>query len=259
MAEDHLTPIEPDAPDGRGPDGARMEGSPFFGLFLSQRNDLSQTQLDALARVPVERRIFSDGETIVEMGPTRGRSCLLVRGAALRRHPAGAGPSGVSALSLPGDFMDLHAYRLDDLDHEMGAIGRAVVEFVEHAALDRLIEAHPEVGKALWRETLLDAKINRAWVIAGSNLQASQRIAHLLCEMEVRLGRIGLSEAGHFDSPLDQKRVAETLGLSAVHVNRAVQELRATHLLAWKGRSVHLPDIEGIRAFANFDPSYLRG
>jgi CRP-like cAMP-binding protein len=238
------------------PGGVRR-GSPFLGLFLRRRTELSDRVLDALADVPVERRVIEDGETIVPAGPVPDRSCLMIRGVALRRHPGSSTPPRVSALCLPGDFLDLHAYLLDNLDHETVAVGRTVVEFVARSELDRLTHANFEVTRALWRETLVDAKIHRAWIVAAAGLQASQRIAHLLCELEVRLSRVGLADDGHFTSPLDQKRVAEVLGLSTVHVNRAVQELRTTGLLGWKGRSIHLIDRPAIRAFAKFDPSYL--
>ncbi|TFL16071.1 Crp/Fnr family transcriptional regulator [Jannaschia formosa] len=237
----------------------RPGGSPFLGLFLRRRSDLTDEALEALASIPVERRVFGDGETIVAYGPTLRRSCLLIRGTALRNHPDKGGLTGISAICLPGDFMDLHAYPLADLDHDIVAVGRSVVEFVEHDDLDALILRHPRIGLALWRETLVDAQIHRTWVIASSNLQASQRIAHLLCEMEFRLRRVGLADGGHFTTSLDQKTVAAILGLSAVHVNRAVQELRTTGLLVWTRQSVHLPNLAEIRDFARFDSTYLDG
>jgi CRP-like cAMP-binding protein len=251
--------MEDGAQKTRGFDGARSTGaeSPFLGLFLQRRNALDTEVLESLATVPVERRLIADGDLIVQGGPVPNKSCLLLRGAAIRKHVGVDGTGRISALCLPGDFMDLHAFVLDNLDHDTVAVGRAVVEYIDHDVLQRLIDAHPAVGRAFWRETLVDAKMHRAWVVAASALQASQRIAHLLCEMEVRLARVGLSDDGHFDSPLDQKRVAEVLGLSAVHVNRAVQELRATGLLNWAKRSIHLIDRAELRRFARFDPSYL--
>ena len=232
-------------------------GSQFLGLFLRRRTPLAPDLLRALSEVSVDRRTIEDGQTIVPAGPTPDHSCLLIRGAAMRSHPDPAGAPMVSALCLPGDFMDLHAYLLDNLDHETVAVGRTVVEFVEHDVLDALVAEYPALTRAFWRETLVEAKIHRAWVVAASRLQASQRIAHLLCEIEVRLARVGLADQGHFSTPLDQKRMADVLGLSAVHVNRAVQELRATDLLSWKGRAVHLSDRAQIRRFARFDPGYL--
>ena len=212
--------------------------------------------LSDLDGVPVDRQVFEDRDIIVPAGPAPDRSCLLIRGAALRSHRHGQ-ETAISALCLAGDFIDLHAIPLRVLDHDMVSVGRSVVEFVDHPMLLRHIEARPEIGLAFWCETLVDAKIHRAWVVAAARLQAPQRIAHLLCEMERKLARVGLSDGGHFVSPLDQKRVAEVLGLSLVHTNRAVQDLRASGMLVWKGRSIHLTDIPAIRAFAQFDPDYL--
>jgi CRP-like cAMP-binding protein len=232
-------------------------GSPFLGLFLRRRNELTPTVMATLPSVPVERMIFEDGQTIAGPGTVGTRSCLLIRGVSVRMHPTGTGPGGISSICLPGDFMDLHAFLLNNLDHAIVSVGRTVVEMIQHDVIQRLIEAHPEIGRAFWRETLVDAKMHRNWVVAGSFLQAGQRVAHLLCEMEYRLARVGLSDDAHFNTPLDQKTVSRVLGLSTVHLNRAVQELRSTGLVKWRGRTVHLPDVPAIRDFARFDPAYL--
>lgn len=234
-----------------------MPQSRFFELFLSARGRLTDAERSEVARVPVEREVYEAGERIVCAGPTPQRSCLLVRGMAMRSHAAERGKQVVSAVSVPGDFMDLHAFVLRELDHDIVAVGRTVVEFVDHEPLQALCDASPGIARLFWHETLVEAKAHRIWIVAGASLRAPQRIAHLMCELEARLAGVGLAEAGRFTVPFDQRWLASVLGYSAVHVNRAVQDLRAAGLLVWNGRSVALPDAPAIRAYASFDPGYL--
>ena len=234
-----------------------MTGGRFLALFLARRGPLEEGDRVALSEVPTERVVHEDGERIARAGPSPDRSCLLVRGIAIRAHGDPRGGRVVSAISVPGDFMDLHAFGLRSLDHDLVSVGRTVVEHVPHDALRDLARARPLIMERLWYETLVDAKTHRAWIVAGATLTAPQRIAHLMCELELRLERVGLAEANRFTLPLGQRAVADILGYSAVHVNRAVQELRGGGLLEWQGRNVHLPDIERIRRHARFDPGYL--
>jgi CRP-like cAMP-binding protein len=234
-----------------------MTGSRFLELFLSRRSRLSDGRRRILASVPVRREVHEDGDVIVGAGRVSGRSCLLIRGMTMRRHKTSRGGRVISAINVPGDFMDLHAFVLGELDHDVVAVGRTVVEFVEHRDLEAICRNDPGIMRMLWHETLVEAKAHRAWIVAGASLRAPQRIARLMCEVEARLAEVGLAEGGHFTVPFDQRTLAEVLGYSPVHVNRAVQDLRAGDLLTWTGRSVGLPDGPAIRHYAGFDPGYL--
>ena len=234
-----------------------MVGSRFLELFLSRRSRLTEARRRVLAGVPVHREVHEDGDVIVSAGPSADRSCLLIRGMTMRRHATARGGHVISAINVPGDFMDLHAFVLGELDHDVVAVGRTVVEFVEHRDLEAICREDPEIMRMLWHETLVEAKAHRVWIVAGASLRAPQRIAHLMCEVEARLTGVGLAEGGHFTVPFDQRTLAGVLGYSPVHVNRAVQDLRAGDLLTWTGRSVGLPDGPAIRRYAGFDPGYL--
>lgn len=250
-----------DEETGLGEGGLRelgeLHASPFPRLFLERRNELTRELREALGDLQVHRAFFMDSEVIVRRGPCMPASCLLIRGMVLRRHYDMPGDGVVSALGVPGDFIDLHSFLLDRLDHDVVSVGRTVVEFVDHDILSKLVIEHPHLMRALWRETLVDAKTHRAWIVARAALRAAPRVAHLLCEIEVRLRRVGLADSGNFTMPLDQKRVADVLGFSAVHVNRAIQDLRADALVSWEGRSVHFLDHDALRRFAAFDEAYL--
>ena len=234
-----------------------MATSRHLELHLGRRDALSDAERAVLRDLPVERSSYADGETIVSEGPAPDGSCLVVSGMAMRAHRIGRVERVVSALHVAGEFVDLHAFLLAHLDHDVIAVGPCTVEFVRAEQLEAITRDHPHLARLLWLDTLVDAKMHRMWIVARAALLGHQRVGHLLCELHARLAAVGLADGGRFRLPLDQRGVAEVLGYSAVHVNRAVQELRAAGLVAWKGEEVHLPDPEELARFSAFDGTYL--
>ncbi|CAM4129230.1 Crp/Fnr family transcriptional regulator [Palleronia rufa] len=224
---------------------------------LSRRDAMTEAERGALRALPVERRDHAPGDQIATEGPAARGSCLLVSGMAMRAHRIGRADRVVSALYVPGDFVDLHAFLLAHLDHDIVAVGPATVEFVAAEHLEAITRDHPHLARLLWLDTLIDAKIHRVWVAARAALRGTERVGHLLCELHARLRAAGLTRDGAFAMPLDQRGMAEVLGYSVVHVNHAVRDLRAEGLLAWEVGRVHLPDPESLARRVGFDPAYL--
>lgn len=230
--------------------------SQFLPLFLA-RAGVGDAARRAATAIPARRATFRDGEVIVRGAKRPTESCLLLRGLAVRRHEAPRGGSGVSAICVPGDFMDLHSLLLETLEHDIVSIGGTAAEFIPHETLVSLCDAHRQIRYALWAETLRDASAHRVWTVLAGTMRAPERIAHVICELEYRLALVGLAEAGNFAMPLTQADMAEVTGFTAIHVNRALQELRGAGLLEWQGRTVHLPDVDRLRAFCGFEVSHV--
>jgi CRP-like cAMP-binding protein len=144
------------------------------------------------------------------------------------------------------------------MDHSVGALSNVRVVTFPHANLRRITERHPHLTRMLWLMTLLDSAIHREWIVAMGRRSAMQQLAHLICEIFARLNLVGLAE---FDRevmwPITQTELGDTLGLSAVHVNRTLQQLRAEQLIVWQGQSVRVLDWSRLKAVAEFDPTYL--
>ena len=232
-------------------DTSRLEAS------LARRDVLSDEERAVLRALPVRRSTHAHDERIVTEGKAPGGSCLLVAGMAMRAHRVGRSARVISALHVSGDFVDLHAFLLEHLDHDIVAVGPATVEFVAAEHVEAITREHPHLARLLWLDTLIDAKMHRIWVATRAALRGTQRVGHLMCELHARLDAVGLVEDGAFAMPLDQRGLAEVLGYSVVHVNHAVRDLRAEGLLEWSAGRVRLPDPERLAAFSSFDPAYL--
>jgi CRP-like cAMP-binding protein len=152
---------------------------------------------------------------------------------------------------------DLQSLHLKVLDNSLATVTPCTVGFIQHEDLRRICDRYPRITAALWRETLVDASIFREWVLNVGRRDAFSRMAHLLCELRVKLKAMGLAEDDTFDLPLTQGELADAIGTSNVHVNRVLQDLRAKDLIRSKGTQVTIPDWEKLKAVAGFDPLYL--
>ena len=231
--------------------------SELLSLVLGRRDRLDPDERKALSQLSVRTLRFSHGETIIPAGPTASESCLVVSGMALRVQSTCSGRDVVSAVHIPGDFVDLHALVLERLDHSVIAQGDCKVQFVDLQQLRKITSDFPHLTRLLWMLTLIDAKIHRAWLAAAATLRTNERIANFLCELYTRYEMIGFVKNGCFEMPLQQKDMERLFGFSRSHVNRAVQELRARGLIDWTRDQVTVHDLENLQSYGKFDPDYL--
>ena len=163
----------------------------------------------------------------------------------------------ILAFHTPGDIPDLHSLSLATMDHSVAALTRCRVAFIAHEHLRSVMDASPRIRNALSRDTEIDAAIFRAWITGMGQRSAYGHMAHLLCEMFTRLRAVGLTSDGSCDLPMTQEELGDALGLSTVHVNRTLQELREVGLVSWRGTRLAVLDWEALKQVGDFDPAYL--
>lgn len=231
----------------------------YFIRFLQRRDSLPERDLTRLRALRTRHVAFASGEVIVPADRVERRSCMMLRGMSARSHQLVGRPDErvITALHVPGDFVDLHGFVLAGLEHSVIAVGHAEVEFIDHDELLEITENFPHLTRLLWMATLIDAAIHRQWLVAAASLRSSAHLAHLLCEIYTRLNVVGAATNHQFVLPLLQRELADILGYSPIHVNRAVRDLRDRGLLRWSGADVSILDWKGLATLARFDPSYL--
>lgn len=231
----------------------------YFVRYLQRRDRLSERDLARLRAVPTRNASFNAGETIVTAEQVGHTSCMMLRGLSARSHQLVGRPQErvITALHVPGDFIDLHGFVLAGLDHSVIAVGAVEVEFIDHRELTEITENFPHLTRLLWMSTLIDAAIHRQWLVAAASLRSSAHLAHLLCEIYTRLNAVGAASGWQFSLPLLQRELADILGYSPIHVNRAVRDLRDRGLIRWTGADVTILDWNGLSALARFDTTYL--
>jgi len=181
---------------------------------------------------------------------------LLVDGFAIRQKVV-ADKNQILAFYVPGDLPDLHTLQLPVMDYELVSAGRTTVALISHADIRAVLEYSRALMHAFWRETLVDASIYREWVANIGSRDALSRVAHLICELATRLERVDLIEDDVFRVPFTQANLADACGLSTVHINRTLQELRHRGLIKWQGQTVTLLRRKKLEEVAEFKPDYL--
>jgi CRP-like cAMP-binding protein len=226
-------------------------------LALARRDDLSDEEIAAIESLTFNHYDFRSGATVVAEGSVQRHSCLIVEGLAVRAHHLADGKRMISALHVAGDFVDLHSLLLAAMDHDVQALTPCKIAMVPHAEIRRVTERLPHLARLLWLLTVTDAAVHRNWIVGLGRKGPLSHLAHLMCEMYVRLDVIGLVQDKAFRLPITQMDLSDILGLSVVHVNRTLQELRGTGFLTWTGNLVTVRNWRGLADLAQFDPTYL--
>lgn len=226
-------------------------------LKLQQRDLLSEEEQRVLEAAGAAVKQFQPGQIIVHEGDEPIWSCLLTKGWAARSKSLADGRRAITAIHVMGDFVDLQSFLLKPMDHSVVALTGCTISLVPHETLQAISERLPHLTRMLWLSTLIDAAIHREWLVARGQLPAAGQLAHLLCELYLRLQVVGQTDGWAFAFPVTQAVLADALGLSAVHVNRTVQELRRSGAIRWAGAKVTIQDWDGLAAVARFDPTYL--
>lgn len=224
---------------------------------LETRDVLSDAEKHVIATMLGDARTVPAGEDIVRDGDRPSQSTLLVDGFASRYKVLHGGERQLTAVHVPGDFVDLHSFLLKEMDHAVGALSTCRVATVPHATLQQLSQTQPHLTRLFWLLTLIDGANHREWLVSMGRRPAIGQLAHLLCELYLRLHAVNLTQDMTFTLPITQVELGDVLGLSSVHVNRTLQELRLSNLVAWRGQTVSILDWHRLQATAEFDPRYL--
>ncbi|MFO1143724.1 MAG: Crp/Fnr family transcriptional regulator [Amaricoccus sp.] len=227
-------------------------------LFLRSRT----TTLDAAERARLDAAIsdvrsYGRRRTVVRHNTPLDVSLYLARGWMCRTIDNNQGDRQLVSVQVPGDFVDLHAYPLTSLDHDVSTLTNVEVAVFRHADLDALVAEAPALARKLWFSTLLDAAIHREWIFKLGRLPSHGRVAHFICETECRLRAVGLCRGNRFELPLTQPDLAEICGLTSVHVNRVLRDLRERGLAIVRGGVVEILDATALARLGEFDRAYL--
>ena len=231
----------------------------FTDRFLRHKRGVALTnaERETLETAIVEVRALAPRKIVVQAGDELDQSMLLIEGFMSRYIDDHHGLRQLVAVHVPGDFVDLHAYPLKALDHDVATVTAATVAIVPHSRLNEIFDRDPQLERKLWFATLIDASIHRAWLFRLGRLDAVGRVAHFLCEVNARLVSVGLSDGSRFALGITQADLAEICGLTNVHVNRVMRQLREDGLCVFRSSLVEILDPERLVARAQFEGSYL--
>jgi CRP-like cAMP-binding protein len=226
-------------------------------LKLEAFTRLSADDKEALAKLSRHVRFIDPRRDLISEGDKPRYVHLLLEGWACRYKELPDGKRQIVSFCIPGDFCDLNVYLLKYMDHSIGAITRLKVATIAPEEMTAFTSSRPRITQALWWHELVTTAVQREWTLNLGQRTAYERLAHLLIELYLRLNTIGRAQHGRCDFPLTQKDLAEATGLTAVHVNRTLQELRRDGLIELDRRQLQILDLERMMDVSMFNPNYL--
>lgn len=221
---------------------------------LTSIAELAADDLDLLARMPCTISHLASHENVLRRVQAPSHCCLLLRGYLCWRD----GPVGqITSIHVPGDVPDLHTIASPTLEPALSALGPVVVAFVPHSFFREISSLSPNLGRALALLNATDLARLRNWSVNIGSRDSLARVAHLICEIAFRLRAVGLANDFRFPSPFVQSDLAAACAISAVHVNRIIQELRRRNVLHWQSKTITITDWQAFAYLADFEPNYL--
>jgi CRP-like cAMP-binding protein len=224
---------------------------------LANFTQLSEDESNAVNECSQDVREFAAGEDVISQGDRTGGVKLLLDGFACRYKVLEDGRRQIVAYFVPGDLCDLRVFILKRMDHSIGAVVPSKVATISPENILMLTHTYPTLTRALWWSTLVEEAIAREWLVNVGQRDALERTAHLFCELLYRFRAVGLNQGNSCTLPLTQVELAETLGLSSVHVNRTLQELRRRNLITLEGGTLTIQDLDELKELSFFNPDYL--
>jgi CRP-like cAMP-binding protein len=228
-----------------------------LALRLNAYARLSQDERAALAAVSRVKTRAAPRHDLIREGDRPTVVRLVLSGWACRYKTTPDGQRQIVGLFIPGDFCDLNVYVLRQMDHSISAITAVQVAEISPEQIEALMDQHPRITRSLWWHELVNASIQREWLLNIGARGAYERLAHLLAEMFFRMRAVGLADGDSCDFPLTQNDLGDVTGLTSVHINRTLQELRRERLVELQSKRLRIPDLPALMQAAQFNPNYL--
>lgn len=208
---------------------------------------------------PLQRRVrvVPPRRDIIREGDTPRFVNVVLEGWAQRYKQLADGRRQTLSLFVPGDVCDANVLFDAEMDHSVASVTKVKLAEIPVSEFKELMEQSCGIRRAVWRNELVTVSIQREWTTNIGRRTAYERIAHLLCELFVRLRAVGLTSESACEFPLTQSDVADATGLTQVHVNRIVQEMRRDGLIELRNRQLTMRDYDRLAAVALFNPNYL--
>jgi len=231
-------------------------GNPFVKK-LSGLADLSEDDVFAVEQATSRSRRYAARQDLIREGDQTGPMFVVLEGWVCRYKVLPSGTRQIMAFLMAGDACDLHIKLLSEMDHGIQALTPAVVASISKADVQRLMRDHPNVANAMYSAQLIDEGVLRAWIVSMGRRSSTERVAHLLCELYLRALDVGRLANGSLSLPLSQLILADALGMTAVHINRVLKELRLSGAVILNRGSITVSDPAQLVRIAGFDENYL--
>lgn len=224
---------------------------------LRRFGQLTKEEIAVLASATSKPRKVSARRDLIREGDRPGPVFVVLEGWAYRYKILPNGTRQVLAYLMPGDCCDLHIGLLAEMDHSIQTITSSLIATIDRVKMDAILDQHRGIARAMYTAQLIDEGTMRAWITSMGRRTSIERVAHLMCELYVRARNIGLAGADALTLPLSQLLLADSLGMTPVHLNRVLKELRLSGAMTLLRGSLVIANPANLAEIAGFDENYL--
>ncbi len=218
---------------------------------------ITEEDLKEVGALPLTVRDYPAEQAVVRDGQRPTECCLIVDGFCARSKTIADGKRQILSIHIPGEIPDLMSLFLHVMDHDLSTLTACRLGFIQHETLRKLHRRRPNVAEMFWRDTLIDAAMFREWIVNVGQRPAPARLAHVIVELRERLKVIGRVTEDGFEMPLTQEQIGEALGVTAVHANRVIKQLRQEEIVDFHRGRVKVLSEQKLLELADFDDRYL--
>lgn len=226
-----------------------------FVQKLANLAELRTPDIAALSAITSQSREYAAKQDMIREGDAPGPVFVILSGWACRYKILPSGTRQIMAFLLPGDCCDLHVGILAEMDHNLQTLTSCEVALIQGDRMEALLDKHPTIARAMYKAQLIDEGILRAWIVSMGRRNSVERVAHLMCELYLR--SISINSSNEVDFPISQIVLADALGMTPVHVNRILKELRVAGAMTLKRGHLSIIDPVRLVKIAGFDENYL--
>ena len=224
---------------------------------LRKSDDISEDDIQEINALPITVKEYAAERAVVSDGDRATECCLIVEGFCVRSKTIADGKRQILSIHIAGEIPDLMSLFLHVMDHDLSTMTPSTLGFINHEALRKLHHRRPNVAEIFWRDTLIDAAMFREWIVNVGQRPAPARLAHVLAELRERLKVIGRVSGSDFEMPLTQEQIGEALGITSVHANRVIKQLRQDEIVDVQRGRVSVLNEARFWQLADFDSRYL--
>ena len=236
-----------------------LEAHPLHSLVRKFDTHLALSPDDKQALLSLTSTVkeVPSGGYVVREFDRPGPCQVLLDGFAIRTKLSADGSRQIIAVQLPGDALDLQHLYLDVADHNVQALTKITVAELDRSALRRLFEGRVNLMRAFIIENAVEASISREWLLNVGRRSGRERIAHLICEVAIRLKRQEVADMYGYILPMTQEQLGDATGMTAVHVNRMLRDLENDGFIARARNKITITDWSGLSSLSAFNQTYL--
>ena len=218
---------------------------------------LTAAEVRALEAATSQPMAVAPRRDLIREGDEPGPVFVILEGWAVRYKVLPNGSRQIMAFLMPGDACDLNISMLAEMDHSIQTLTAVSVSKIAREAMDDLMTTHPGIARAMYVAQLVDEGTLRAWIVSLGRRSSTERAAHLLLELYVRGIRAGVASHDEVELPLSQVVFADALGMTPVHINRVLQELRRGGAIELRRGMLRIKDSAELTRISGFDDNYL--